>query len=79
MKTKRQALPSPEQIGKTIRALREQRDLSLGEFAERIESDKATLCRFESGSRRPNLDALTAIATACGITVVQLLDLAAKS
>jgi transcriptional regulator with XRE-family HTH domain len=59
-------------VGPRLRALRQQRDITLAALAESTEISVSTLSRLESGQRRPTLELLLPLARAYG---VQLDDL----
>jgi transcriptional regulator with XRE-family HTH domain len=59
-------------VGPRLRALRQQRDITLGALAESTGISVSTLSRLESGQRRPTLELLLPLARAYG---VQLDDL----
>ncbi|MBB2908933.1 transcriptional regulator with XRE-family HTH domain [Streptosporangium becharense] len=54
-------------IGRRIRALREERGISLSELARRAGIGKATLSGLENGTRNPTLETLWAITGELGI------------
>jgi transcriptional regulator with XRE-family HTH domain len=56
-----------EQVGRRLRQLREERDLSLSELARRSGTGKATLSELEAGRRNPTLETLYALTTALGV------------
>jgi transcriptional regulator with XRE-family HTH domain len=56
-----------EQVGRRLRALREERRLSLSELARRSGVGKATLSELEGGRRNPTLETLYALTTALGV------------
>ncbi|SEG90167.1 transcriptional regulator, XRE family with cupin sensor [Actinacidiphila yanglinensis] len=56
-----------EQVGRRLRALREERRLSLSELARRSGLGKATLSELEGGRRNPTLETLYALTTALGV------------
>ncbi|MGW2658875.1 helix-turn-helix domain-containing protein, partial [Streptomyces sp. NPDC001478] len=56
-----------EDVGRRLRALRRERELSLSELARRSGVGKGTLSELESGSRNPTLETLYALTTALGL------------
>jgi transcriptional regulator with XRE-family HTH domain len=62
-----------EQVGRRLRALREQRQLSLSELARRSGVGKATLSDMEGGRRNPTLETLYALTTALGVPLSTVL------
>ncbi|TFV97048.1 XRE family transcriptional regulator [Leifsonia flava] len=61
-----------DQVAPRLRALRQRRELTLAELAERTGISVSTLSRLESGARRPALDLLMRLA---GVYRVSLDDL----
>ncbi|WLQ38844.1 XRE family transcriptional regulator [Streptomyces laculatispora] len=55
-----------EDLGRRLRALRHEQDLSLSELSRRSRVGKGTLSELESGLRNPTLETLYALATALG-------------
>ncbi|WP_406458256.1 helix-turn-helix domain-containing protein [Streptomyces sp. NBC_00876] len=55
-----------EDVGRRLRALRSEQDLSLSELSRRSRVGKGTLSELESGLRNPTLETLYALATALG-------------
>lgn len=67
--------PTPtEAAGEAIRRERKAAGLTQAALADLIGSTQATVCRWEDGSRTPDVAALAAIADALSITIVDLLD-----
>ena len=56
-----------------LTTLREYRGLSQGDLAKRINVDRTLICRFETGSRGPNLATLAALSIALDCPVHDLL------
>ncbi|MFE6974126.1 helix-turn-helix domain-containing protein [Streptomyces sp. NPDC057682] len=56
-----------EDVGRRLRALRRERELSLSELARRSGVGKGTLSELESGTRNPTLETLYALTTALGL------------
>lgn len=59
---------------KTLRYLREQKNISQDTFAEKIGMSRATYIRVESGEKSPTLDELTTIAQALEVTIESLIS-----
>lgn len=59
-------------LGERIRELREQRDLSVREFAKKIKISAPFLSDVELGRRHPSDDVLKTIAIALGTTLEEL-------
>lgn len=57
-----------------LKALRKKRNLSQQDLAELIGVEQPTIQRWESGNRMPDLDNLSALAKALGVTAGSLLD-----
>ncbi|MFJ4499629.1 helix-turn-helix domain-containing protein [Streptomyces sp. NPDC088864] len=55
-----------EDVGRRLRALRQDADVSLSELARRSGVGKGTLSELESGRRNPTLETLYALTTALG-------------
>jgi transcriptional regulator with XRE-family HTH domain len=60
-----------------LRRLRVARRLSLSELARATSMSKATLSGIERGGANPTIDTLTALATALGVSIGELLEPAA--
>lgn len=72
-------MPDPLRIrlGRTIRALRKQRPrgkTGFNTFAHTAQISPATLSTIECGEVNPSLNTIEMIATALGLTIVQLLQ-----
>jgi len=61
-------------VAGNIRALREQKGLSLTELAQQAGIGKATLSMLESGGANPNIETLWALAVALGVTFAELIQ-----
>ncbi|MDH7578510.1 MAG: helix-turn-helix domain-containing protein [Bacillota bacterium] len=61
------------EIGKRIKALREEKDLTQEELAERIQISRSALANYESGLREPKGDILKRFAKALDTTTDYLL------
>lgn len=63
-----------EDVGRRLRTLRRERDLSLSELSRRSRVGKGTLSELESGTRNPTLETLYALATALGLPLSAVLS-----
>ncbi|WNI27539.1 helix-turn-helix domain-containing protein [Streptomyces sp. ITFR-6] len=63
-----------EDVGRRLRALRHQQELSLSELSRRSRVGKGTLSELESGRRNPTLETLYALAIALGRPLSALLS-----
>lgn len=63
-----------EDVGRRLRMLRRERDLSLSELARRSGVGKGTLSELESGTRNPTLETLYAATTALGLPLSAVLS-----
>ncbi|WP_326674096.1 helix-turn-helix domain-containing protein [Streptomyces sp. NBC_01257] len=63
-----------EDVGRRLRALRRERQLSLSELSRRSRVGKGTLSELESGTRNPTLETLYALATALGLPLSAVLS-----
>jgi len=61
-------------VGPRLRALRQQRDVTLAELSAATGISVSTLSRLESGGRRPTLEQLLPLARAHGVTLDELVD-----
>ena len=61
-------------VGRRLRALRHQRDTTLADVSAETGISVSTLCRLESGERRPTLELLLPLARAYAITLDELVD-----
>ena len=61
-------------VGPRLRTLRQRRDLTLTDLADRTGISTSTLSRLESGGRRPTLELLLPLARAHGVTLDELVD-----
>lgn len=62
------------QVGPRLRALRQQRDVTLRDLAEETGISVSTLSRLESGQRRPTLEQLLPLARAHRVSLDELVD-----
>jgi transcriptional regulator with XRE-family HTH domain len=61
-------------VGPRLRALRQERDLTLAELSAQTGVSVSTLSRLESGTRRPTLELLLPLARAHGVSLDELVD-----
>ena len=66
--------PALDAVGPRLRALRRQRESTLGDLSAATGISVSTLSRLESGSRRPTLELLLPLAKAHGVTLDELVD-----
>jgi transcriptional regulator with XRE-family HTH domain len=60
-------------VGPRLRALRQQRDMTLADLSAATDISASTLSRLESGQRRPNLELLLPLARAYGVPLDELV------
>jgi len=60
-------------VGPRLRALRQQRDITLADLSAATGISVSTLSRLESGQRRPNLELLLPLAKAHGVPLDELV------
>src|SRR5919205_4536867 len=60
-------------VGPRLRALRQQRDMTLGDLSATTKISVSTLSRLESGQRRPNLELPLPLAHAYGVPLDELI------
>ncbi|MET8528351.1 XRE family transcriptional regulator [Micromonospora sp. NPDC005172] len=63
----------PAVVGRRVRALREEREISLSTLARRAGIGKATLSGLENGTRNPTLETLWAVTAQLGVPFTALL------
>ncbi|KRV50860.1 XRE family transcriptional regulator [Wenjunlia vitaminophila] len=63
-----------DQVGRRLRELRLERELSLSELARRSGIGKGTISELESGQRNPTLETLYALTTALGAPLSAALE-----
>lgn len=61
-------------VGPRLKALRQRRNITLAELAERTGISVSTLSRLEGGLRRPTLEQLLPLARVHGVTLDELVD-----
>jgi len=64
---------TPTQMGRRLQQLREARDLSRQELAERADISREYLRRLEAGRQDPTVGTLQRLAKALGVKVTRLL------
>src|SRR4030081_1209879 len=64
-------------VGPRLRALRQQRDMTLADLSAATAISVSTLSRLESGQRRPNLELLLPLAQAHQVPLDELIGAAA--
>lgn len=57
-----------EQIGKYIKQIRQQKQMSVTDLAKKVEINKSTLSRYENGSRKIPMEDIADFANALGVT-----------
>lgn len=57
-----------EQIGKYIKQIRQQKQMSVTDLAKKVEINKSTLSRYENGSRKIPMEDIANFANALGVT-----------
>ena len=65
---------TPTQMGRRLQQLREARDLSRQELAERAAISREYLRRLEAGRQDPTVGTLQRLAKALGVKVTRLLE-----
>ncbi len=65
---------APIRVGRRIRKIREARNLTLSQAAERIGTSAEMLQRYETGQRKPKKGRLEEIASALGVSSMALSD-----
>lgn len=63
-----------ETVGDKIKKLRLQVGLTQVELAEKLDVDRSTLCKYETGYSEPKLDTLRKISNFFGVDYNYLLD-----
>ncbi|WP_060176888.1 helix-turn-helix transcriptional regulator [Streptomyces sp. IMTB 1903] len=61
-------------IGKALRELRIEREMSQTELSEEINVRSSTVSRWESDRARPNIESLMKLATLFGVTLEELAN-----
>jgi transcriptional regulator with XRE-family HTH domain len=70
--------PTLAQLGAAIRALREERSLSIEALAAEADLHTVSVSRIEGGKQNPTWIALTNIATALDVQILDLVRLAVE-
>jgi len=60
-------------LGKNIKRIREQKDMSQGDICRAVELDRAQMSNIEAGKGNPTLATIEKIARALGVTSDELL------
>ncbi len=66
--------PVLEQVGPRLRAIRQERDITLTAVAEATGISVSTLSRLEGGTRKPTLELLLPLARTYGLPLDELVD-----
>ncbi|WP_019202548.1 helix-turn-helix transcriptional regulator [Tsukamurella sp. 1534] len=66
--------PVLEHVGPRLRAIRQERDITLAAVSEATGISVSTLSRLESGSRKPTLELLLPLARTYGLPLDELVD-----
>ena len=65
---------SPKRVGRVLKSLREQRELSQRDLAKRAKVTQAYIALLDGGNKKnPSLAVLTRLAKALGVSVTELL------
>jgi transcriptional regulator with XRE-family HTH domain len=70
--------PTPAQLGAAIRGLRKSRHLSIEALAAEADLHWTSVSRIEKGNQNLTWDALTKLATALQVEIVELVSLATE-
>lgn len=70
---------SADRIGRRIRKIREEQDMTLAELASKVGISSDMLQKYENGQRKPKTDRLKEIARALGVFSLALVDHALTS
>lgn len=62
-------------IGKNIKKIREEKNISQAELAARCNYEKSNMSRIESGGTNPTIGTLLTISESLGTTIIQLLTI----
>lgn len=57
-----------EQIGKYIKQIRQQKQMSVTDLAKKVDINKSTLSRYENGTRKIPMEDIAVFANALGVT-----------
>lgn len=63
-----------ESIGEAIRSARKKIGMTQDELADKLNTTKSAISKYELGKREPNLEILRRIAITLGVTVSDLVD-----
>lgn len=61
------------EIGKLVKSLRNQKGITIGEFAEKIGVNKSTVSRYENGTRKIPMEDIAKFANVLGVKPDHLL------
>jgi len=62
-----------EQIGKYIKQIRQQRQMSVTDLAKKVDINKSTLSRYENGTRKIPMEDIADFANVLGVTTESIL------
>jgi transcriptional regulator with XRE-family HTH domain len=66
--------PTPRQMGKRLRQLRTEKEMSQAALAQRAGLTREYVNRLEAGQQDPSLTTISALAKALGVPVTRLLE-----
>jgi transcriptional regulator with XRE-family HTH domain len=66
--------PTPKQMGKRLRQLRTEKEMSQAALAQRAGLTREYVNRLEAGQQDPSLTTISALAKALGVPVTRLLE-----
>jgi transcriptional regulator with XRE-family HTH domain len=66
--------PTPKQMGKRLRQLRTEKEMSQAALAQRAGLTREYVNRLEAGQQDPSLTTISALAKALGVPVAALLE-----
>lgn len=61
-------------FGNKLKILRKKYNITQQDLANELNTTKATICRWENGSREPNIDLIKKIASVLNTSIDDLLD-----
>jgi transcriptional regulator with XRE-family HTH domain len=67
-------MPTPRQIGRTLKQVREAKGLTQTELAKKAGVSRAYVFRLEAGGADPTVGLLQRLAKALGVPLTRLLD-----
>lgn len=62
-----------KRIGEKVRLLRQQRQLSMKQLADQVQTSDAQISRVENGQRKPSAELVFQLATFFGVPVERLM------